>query len=37
MFTHINNLTVDNNRQLHRVLLHEITSAYRRTGRERVY
>lgn len=36
MFTHIINQIVDSNRQLHRGLMHEITSAYRLTGRERV-
>ena len=35
MFTHIINQTVDSNRQLHRDTLHEITSAYMRTGRDR--
>lgn len=36
MFTHIINQKVDSNRQLHRGSVHEITSAYGRTGRERV-
>lgn len=36
MFTRINNQKVDSNRQLHRGLVHEITSAYRLTGRKRV-
>lgn len=36
MFTHIINQTVVSNRKLHRETLHEITSAYREIGRDRV-
>ncbi len=35
MFIHTKKQTVDNKRKLHREMLHEITSAYRRTGRSR--
>ncbi len=36
MFLHINHQTADSNRKLHREMLHEITSAYRGAGRDRV-
>lgn len=36
MSMYIKSLTVGNNTQLHRESLHKITSAYMRTGRERV-